>query len=236
MRSAGKQARWQRRACAYNWIGIPLTFLALFWPSFNYQLLIMTLMAFPLIGILIVWKSNGSVSFDGPQVNSFHNPVFLGSSMAICSLGMRAVMDYHYLSVYPLWLPTASIAVAYWLLALAVDQEERKVVSALVQFMFAAAYAAATVFLLNCAFDTHPGEVNINTVVHKRISSGARAPTIYELTVGPWNYSAEPSEISVPRKTYDQLTVGQSIEILVKEGVFDAPWVAAINGKSTLPM
>ncbi len=210
--------------------------LALFWPSFNYQLLIMTLMVFPLIGIFIVWRSNGNVRFDGPQVNSFHNTIVIGSSMAICSLGIRATMDYHYLSVSPLWLPTASIAVAYWPLVLAVDQDERKVVSALVQFMFAAAYAAATVFLLNCVFDTHPGEVNINTVVHKRTSSGARSPTSYELTVGPWNYSAEPSEISVSRKTYEQLKVGEPIEILVKEGVFDAPWVSAVNGKPTLPM
>jgi hypothetical protein len=102
--------------------------------------------------------------------------------------------------------------------------------------MFSAAYAATTVFFANCVFDTHPGEVNINTVMHKRISSGVRAPTIYELTVGPWNHSTEPSEISVPRKIYEHLKVGEPIEILVKEGLFDAPWVAAVNGKPTLPM
>lgn len=236
MKSASERASWQKRAGVYNWVGIPLTLLALFWPSLNYQLLIMTLMAFPLIGIFIVWGSNGSVRFDGPQGNPFNNTIVYGSSMAICSLGIRATMDYHYLSVSPLWLPATSIAIAYWLLVLAVGQDERKVVSALVQFMFSAAYAASTVFLANCVFDTRPGEVNINTVVHKRISSGARAPTSYELTVGPWDYSAEPSEISVSRKTYDQLAVGESVEILVKEGVFDAPWVAAVNRKPTLPM
>ncbi|MGC4095674.1 MAG: hypothetical protein QM706_01035 [Nitrospira sp.] len=210
--------------------------LTMFWPSFNYQLLIMTLMAFPLIGMFIVWRSNGSVRFDGQPVNSFHNTIFLSSSMAICSLGIRAVMDYQYLSVSPLWIPTASIAGVYWLLVLGIDQEERKVTAAVTQFMVSAAYAVSAVFLANCVVDSHPGESNINTVMDKHTSLHVKGPPSYELTIGPWKYSTEPSEISVRREIYDQLKVGERIEILVKEGVFDAPWVAAVNGKPTLPM
>ncbi len=210
--------------------------IAMFWSSFNYQLLIMILMAFPLVGMFIVWRSNGSVGVDGPQVNSFHNTIVLGSSMAICSLGIRAVMDYHYLSISPLWLPAASIAVVYWLVVLVVDREARKIGQVVVQFMFLAAYAASTVFLANCVFDMSPGEPNINIVIDKRTSSHVKGPPSYELSVAPWKYSAESSEISVLRATYDQLKVGEPIEIIVKGGLFDAPWVAAVKKKSVEPM
>ena len=236
MKVAGETASWQKRARAYNYAAMVLMLLALFWPSLNYQFLIMTLMAFPLIGFFIVWQSKGSISFDAPQVSALNNSIVTGSSVAICSLGLRAVLDFNYIKVSPLWLPAASIAAAYWLMVLAVDQDARKVGSAVAQFMFSAAYAVSAVFLSNCVFDTQPGEANINTVMDKRVSLHVKGPPSYELTIAPWRYSLEPSEISVPRETYDQLEVGEPVEIIVKEGFFDAPWIATVRKIPSRPV
>jgi hypothetical protein len=233
---SSRELTWQTKAMVYNLAGTLLLLLGLFWPSLNYKILITTLISFPLLGVFIVWKSNGCVRFDDARREiPLQKSIVHGIMGPICALSVRAVLDSNHLIYLPLWLPAFSVGIAYLLMVLAADKEERKVGSVVVQFMIAAAYAASTVFLANCVFDASPAEANLNKIMNKHVSHTMKGPPIYELTIEPWKYSADPSEVSVSRETFDRLEVGEPIEILVKEGLFDAPWVVTVKAATRAP-
>src|SRR5215204_3625819 len=115
--SIQEDAVWQVRARTYNHTGFVLALLGLFWPSLSYDALITCLLVFPFVGLVIVWKSNGLVRVDHPhQQLAFRKSIAPGMLVPICTLGLRANLDFTYLAYFPLWTPAIISAGAFWLM------------------------------------------------------------------------------------------------------------------------
>jgi len=65
--------------------------------------------------------------------------------------------------------------------------------------------------------------------------SQEKTGTSYHVTVAPWSASAEPVELNVSSDTYHSLRVGASVEISVRRGALEIPWVDEVRLKKPKP-
>lgn len=86
-----------------------------------------------------------------------------------------------------------------------------------------ALYSYAGTYAANCTFDNSKPVVYEAEVIDKRISRGRRH-TSYYIEVTPWGHHYDKEEIMVSRIQYDEIIVGEKVNIDLKKGVFDIPW------------
>jgi hypothetical protein len=69
------------------------------------------------------------------------------------------------------------------------------------------------------------------TRVTKLYTTQDRTGTSYHAEVAPWRASAVPVELDVSRETYESLSVGAAVDISVRAGALEIPWVDEVKPK-----
>lgn len=218
-----------------NWleyITIALGLWFLFYPK-PYELLFTILLCLPITGLLLNGLAGRpsiaslvEISTDDDGTNKYDVADFIDFPAYI--IFMRVLIDYEFESFYSLVIP-GSIAFVIMLIILFAThthiQKTRKsktwIYLSLLFNIFLYSYAGT--YGINCVYDQSEPTVYHAEVVDKRISEGRRH-TSYYVKVTPWGHHYDKEEISVSQSHYEEIQIGQTVEIDLKKGLLNIPW------------
>jgi hypothetical protein len=215
----------------YLTIGLSVWFL--FFPK-PYEILFTVLLCMPIIGLILngltgrpsitslveIWKDkDGNDKYDVADFIDIAAWVIL----------FRVIIDYKFESFYSLIIP-GTVAFAIMLIILFAthnhiintDKSKTWIYLSLIVNVFLYSYAGA--YGANCVYDNSEPTVYQAEVVNKRISRGRRGSKSYILKVTPWGHHYDQEEISVTSDQYNGIQTGQTVNIDLKEGLFNIPW------------
>ena len=85
-------------------------------------------------------------------------------------------------------------------------------------------YSYAGTYGVNCVFDSSEPTAYDVEVVHKREKKGRRGSRTYYIEVTPWGHRYDKEEIRISSAEYEDIEIGETIEIDLKEGLLGIPW------------
>lgn len=213
----------------YVTMGLGLWFL--FYPK-PYDILFTALLCMPLLGLFLNGltgrpsiSSLVEISKDDDGSDEYDVADFIDFAAWIILL--RVLIDYEFESFYSLIIP-GTIAFVIMLVILfathkLIDHTTKSKTWIYLSLIFNVfLYSYAGTYGANCVYDHSEPTVYNAKVVDKRISSGKH--TSYYVKVTPWGHHYDKEEISVPRSQYDEIQIGQTIKIDLKQGLFNIPW------------
>jgi len=89
--------------------------------------------------------------------------------------------------------------------------------------MFVTLYGFASTLQINCALDIFPGQIYKVAVLDERIISSGRRNSYY-LKLSAWGPTETGKEVEVRRRVYDRVDVGDSVNVVFKQGLLHIPW------------
>jgi hypothetical protein len=159
----------------------------------------------------------------------------LASSIAV---GLISLLDRHTLlgdSFFAWTIPLTAAAAGLWLVLEWERIRPQRLLLAVLQVLvivfFSGFWAGGSVYQLNKNSDVSEPAWGTTRVAKKR-TTRQRTGTNYHVEVAPWSASpGEPVELDVTRATYDALKVGATVEISVRRGALQIPWVDEVRLK-----
>ena len=126
------------------------------------------------------------------------------------------------------WLTTTIITITFLFLLLIKQKEitfknklDYLTVSIVALFLFV--YSFGTVIHINCYYDNSDAQYFTAKVLDKRISSGRRSRTYY-LELSTWGQQDKPDKVSVGKRLYNRIEIGDQVNIFFRKGKLDIPW------------
>jgi len=215
-----------------EWTTIGLAAWFLFFPR-PYEILLGVLLAIPIIGLFINGLHRPSIaSLVEVSVKSDgdHYDVADFIDVAAWIILIRVFMDYNFESIYSLIIPgTIAFVIILIILflthkAIANTTRDRRWIYVALIFNVSI-YSYAGTYAANCTYDYSEPEVYKTAVLGKSIRKiGKRRGKLYYVEVAPWGHRYDGENVRVSRERYDNLSIGDSIDISVKKGLFDIPW------------
>ncbi|MBC7554668.1 MAG: hypothetical protein H7257_11885, partial [Taibaiella sp.] len=143
------------------------------------------------------------------------------------SVLLRGAVDYNIFDYTNLWLPVIAVTVLLIAVVLigtrAFSLKNGKEVSAAIVYCFMlAGYSYGSVVILNYSYDNGKPEVYAAKILDKRTSTGKATMRLFELT--PWGLRKNIEEVHVPKSLYQQLEIGDSVNIYFMKGRFGISW------------
>ncbi|HYH15874.1 MAG TPA: hypothetical protein VD794_11665, partial [Flavisolibacter sp.] len=214
-----------------EWITIGLSAWFVFYPK-PYDMLLGTLLVIPIIGLLLNGLHKPSmaslveISVDKDGEDTYDVADFI--DIAAWAILIRVLIDFEFESIYSMVIPgTISCIIILAILFLThkrIEHTTRNKWWIYISLIFnVSLYSYAGTYAANCTYDDSVPEVYTTQVLDKRISKGRRSTTYY-IEVAPWGHHLDKEEISVPRSQYDELNVGDTVNIDYKNGLFNIPW------------
>ena len=156
----------------------------------------------------------------------------MGASMG---LGAMAALDPHTLLGGRLLFWVAGVGAAFALAWITVERERlaqhmRSVVgvaNVLAFAAFSAFWASGAVVLVNRHADFSQATWSATRV--EALRTKGRSAKSYLVRVAPWGGMPEAIELEVPRKAYRTLKAGMDVEVGVRAGALDIPWVETVR-------
>lgn len=214
----------------YITMGLGLWFL--FYPR-PYDILFTALLCMPLLGLFLNGltgrpsiSSLVEISKDDDGSDKYDVADFIDFAAWIILL--RVMIDYEFESFYSMIIP-GTVAFVMMLIILftthkLIDHTTKSKTWIYLSLIFNVfLYSYAGTYGANCVYDKSEPTVYDAEVIDKRISKSRRHTTYY-VKVTPWGHHYDKEEISVPRSQYDEIQIGQTIKIDLKEGLFNIPW------------
>jgi len=158
----------------------------------------------------------------------------LASSLA---LGLISLLDPHTLlgERFTLWtVPLAGASAGLWLTLewehiLAQGRTLHILIHVLMIFFLSGFWAGGSIYQINKHADVSEPVWGSTQVIRLR-ETRQRTGTNYHAEVAPWSASpAEPVELDVSRETYGSLRVGATVDIGVRSGALEIPWVDEVR-------
>lgn len=158
----------------------------------------------------------------------------LASSLA---LGMMSLLDPHTLlgERITLWtVPIAGASAALWLYLewkhiLAQRLKPYILIHVLMIFLLSGFWAGGSIYQINRHADLSEPVWDSTRVIRLR-ETRERTGTAYYAEVAPWSAApAGPVELSVPREVYGKLRAGASVDVSVRGGALEIPWVEEVR-------
>ncbi|HCS20925.1 MAG TPA: hypothetical protein DIW47_10275 [Bacteroidetes bacterium] len=199
-----------------------------------YDILFTTLLCIPLLGLFLNGLSGRpsisslvTISKDTDGSNNYDVADFI--DVAAFFLLVRVILDFEFESLYSMILPV-TIAFAIMLIILFVShrsiarssKNKTWIYSSLFFNVFL--YSFAGTYGANCVYDNSEPTVHHVEVVNKRINTSGKGKDLYYIKVKPWGHHYDEEEINVPKSQFDEIQIGQTVKIDVKEGLFNIPW------------
>lgn len=207
----------------YNFVGFVLFVLFLFFLR-DTNAADAILLVFPLIGISIIYFSKGLVTLISKR-NSAYNNVMPGLYLGVLLLVLKSLNYYHITNYDKLTVPSLILG-SVVLGVLAVKGFNNTYSSRIGQFLlmiiFSAAYAIGVIANVNCSFDKSSAQIYSTTVTDKFISY--KHATNYHIRIDSWGDHHEAEYIIVPKSFYYHTSVGSTVRVMEKKGLFKMPW------------
>jgi hypothetical protein len=220
-----------------EWITIALAAWFFIYPQ-PYDLLLAVLLTIPIVGLLLNGLHKPSmatlveISTDTNGEDKYDVADFI--DIAAWVILIRVLLDFEFESIFSMIIPgTIACIIILSILFLthkAIEHSTRNkwwIYSSLI--FNVSLYSYAGTYAANCVYDYSEPEVYQTEVLNKTVSRGRRSTTYY-IEVAPWGHHFDKEEISVPRVQYDELNIGDKVNIDYKKGLFDIPWYF-IEGK-----
>ncbi|MCX2745494.1 hypothetical protein OO013_16560 [Mangrovivirga sp. M17] len=213
-----------------NWLAGLSSFWIIFYPT-PYQFAILAGILIPITGLIAVKLSNGLIHIDEKKGSAYPSVIY---SFIFPPLGimLRAILDFNIFDFSNVWLPTFLITVIFLILLLnkqkqitIKDKTNFITIACLTLFLFA--YSIGVVIQYNCYYDNSQAKIYTAKILNKRISSG-RSTTHY-LELSSWGPQKEIEEISVDKKLYSKVNIGEQVTVNFKKGNLNIPWLVVTN-------
>lgn len=216
-----------------EYITMGLGFWFLFYPK-PYDILFTALLCMPLIGLLLNGltgrpsiSSLVEISKDDDGSDKYDVADFIDFAAWIILL--RVLIDYEFESFYSMIIP-GTIAFAIMLIILfathkLIDHTTKSKTWIYLSLIFNVfLYSYAGTYGANCVYDNSEPTVYKAEVVDKRVHKGRKGRRTYYVKVTPWGHHYDKEEISVSSVLYDEVQIGQTVKIDLKQGLFNIPW------------
>lgn len=213
--------RARKWANILNGLGFAVMLWVLVKPE-PYEYALWSAIILPLAALVFIRRFHGALRFDGDRKNACPN-AGVAFVMPCIALALRVLLDFNILSWNTFWLPFAAVSTSVYALVLLSAREVRRKRGTLVlPVFFCALYGYVTVISLNGILDYSAPTVYRAQVVGKRISGGRH--TSHYLNLSPWGPRTAREEVDVGSRLYDSRRVGDSVDIVVKQGRLGIPW------------
>jgi len=211
---------------------------ALFFDDDRVQLVTASaLVPVPIVLVLLALRFRDQVRLDYRE-GSFYPEGLTGILASGIALGLMSLLDHH---------NTLGDNFAQWTFALAalgalvwlgiegqrIRTQRRWMLVGLhvLSIVFVSAFwAGGSVYQVNKNADVSEPAWD-RTVVTRLRESREKTGTAYHAEVAPWSASAEPVELNLSSETYGTLRVGAAVEIGVRAGALQIPWVDQVRLK-----
>jgi len=210
-----------------NWGGGLVAAWTIFFVEPYYEYAIICSIMIPILSIIIATYFKGLVRIEEKK-NSPYPTVFFGILMSSCALAIRATLDFNIYEYSNTWLPTFSIALGLVVLLVITTKElkfkkAKDYFSAFFLFMFLSGYGYGVVVIANCYYDKSV-PVHCKTKILDKVK-GSKKMITYYFELAPWDKQIKPDDVTVAKGFYERMKVGDSVNVYLKEGVYDIPWV-----------
>jgi len=211
----------------YNMTGVAVAIGALLIDNY---LLIIILLLYPFIGIILLNFGEGLIKFVANSKRSPYPFIIFGLfttafMQLIKCLFFYNILDYQHVWSISFWL---SILLFAPLLFINIKNKDNTVKGQPIYILILAlAFGFGSTIAINCTFDKSPLHIYQTKVLSQHITRGKS--NSYYLKIDAWGPQKEAEVISVQRSLYDKVTVGQSININFKTGLFNIPWFTISN-------
>ncbi|WP_315817875.1 hypothetical protein [Paraflavitalea speifideaquila] len=230
-----------------EWITIGLSLWFLIYPN-PYKLLLGILLTIPIVGLLLNGLHKPSmatlveISADKNGEDKFDVADFI--DVAAWIIFLRVLFDFEFESFYSMIIP-GSIACIIILAVLflthkLIENTTRNKWWIYCSLIFnVGLYSYAGTYAANCVYDDSQPTIYPTEVLDKRISKSRRSTT-YHVKVAPWGYHHDKEEIMVSSAQYNEVAIGDKINIDLKKGALQYSMVLyseknkLIKNKSTL--
>jgi len=214
-----------------EWITIALAAWFLLFPE-PYDILLAVLLAIPIIGLFLNGLHRPSmaslveISVDEDGDDKYDVADFI--DVAAWVILLRVLLDYEFESFYSMIIP-GTLACIIILIILFLTHKQISNTTRNKWWIYASLifnvslYSYAGTYAANCTYDYSKPEVFETKVLGKSISRGKRHTTYY-VKVAPWGHHFDKENISVPKAQYNELIIGDNINIDLKKGLFNIPW------------
>ena len=142
---------------------------------------------------------------------------------------VRVLIDYTFESFYSMIIP-GTIAFAIILLILffthqRIEESNRNKCWIYTSLIFnVCLYSYAGTYAANCAYDYSEPVVYKTAILDKYTYTSRKGGKRYYLEVAPWGHHYDKEKIKVSLTQYNETSVGDTINIDLKSGLFNIPW------------
>jgi hypothetical protein len=218
-----KLIKAKRVAIAYNITGAVVAAAAFFLNDI--KLLTILLLAYPLLGILVMKFGNGLIKFVSNKKTSVYPFVFIGFYAAALMILIPAIAVYDIFDYTNIWVPsiTSTLVVATLLYMVGINRSAKSVIGqTVIMVVLAGLYGFGGVLRVNCDFDHSKLQVFTASVLDRRMQTGKN--NSYYLTLSPWGPSKDAKEVSVHKWLYNEAAIGSTVKVKFKTGLLNIPW------------
>jgi len=199
-----------------------------------YLFLFTALLCIPIVGLILNGLSGRpsisslvqiSVDKDGSDKYDVADFIDIASYIIL----LRVLLDFEFESFYSLILPgTIAFIIMIIILFITHDlivQTTKSKTWIYLSLLFNVfIYSYAGTYGANCIYDNSTPTVYKADVVDKRISTSRKGRKTYYIKVTPWGHHFDKEEISVSNIQYNEIQIGQKVNIDLKKGLFGIPW------------
>ncbi len=184
-----------------------------------YELLIIVLILFPLLIVGIIVHHKGLIKIGTDDISAYPSAIF-GLFMSSIALTLRALIDFDNIYDYSnVWLPLGIISFLL-IVIIARSTKPLNLETILMLFITSVTYSYGSIIVPNCYYDKSEPKAYSIQILDKRIGDDT-----YYLKLKPWGQQIEPEEITVSQDLYDKRNNGDYVDIYLKEGFFNIPWI-----------
>ena len=216
-----KKAKWI--AVVYNIAGLMFGLMSI--PFDEKAGIVIAIVIIPIIGIIIMYRSNGLIKFLSDSKKSVKSFTFVGLVMPSFLLFFSALMGYNIYNYQPIWVP--ALFVCFTMFALyyltGINRDIPSIISQTIMMLIVSAlYGYGSVVKLNCTFDGSKPQI-IHTTIYNQNTQYSKGYHYY-LYLNSWDSDQSPKKIEVSRSTYHEYHIGSNVDVKLKKGFLNIPW------------
>ena len=213
-----------------NAIGTILAILLFFYPK-PYQLVTIIAIIFPVVVVICLHFFKGLITID-ERAGKGNPTVAYALGFTSMTLALRGLLDYHILEYSHLWFSVLVIGLLFIIIIFSATTEfhiksVKNIVPVLAIALVAFTYSYGVAINVNCLYDNSKPDIYYSEVSDMRITTGNI--TSYYIKLNPWGPVAEIDEVVISKSLYDQLVIGDSVNIYLKKGEINIPWFKVSN-------
>ena len=148
--------------------------------------------------------------------------------IAAWAILIRIFMDYHFENFKSLVIPgLVSISIITIILFLThkkIEQSNRNKFWIYASVIFnISVYSFATTYGINCVYDFSKPKVFSTKITDKTFTT-RKGRKSYYIEIAPWGEHSQKEDIKVSLNEYENYSIGENIEVDLKEGFLNIPW------------